>query len=88
MATRSACSLNKQGEDVGEKYRTGVCSEDPRHLEIARAFIERQDNAADIVVEVAPLSNYVRSAEEHQDRLDKFPNDYCHIPRELLKKYV
>lgn len=82
------CSLNKQGEDVGEKYRTGVYSEDPRHLEIARAFIERQDNAADIVVEVAPLRNYVRSAEEHQDRLDRFPNDYCHIPRELLRKYV
>lgn len=26
-------SLNKQGIDVGKKYRTGVYSEDPRHLD-------------------------------------------------------
>lgn len=25
--------------------------------------------------------------EEHQDRLSKYPNDYCHIPKELLTKY-
>ena len=82
------CSLNRQGEDVGEKYRTGVYSTNSEHLEIARLFIEGQSNAADILVEVAPLTNYIRSAEEHQDRLDKYPNDYCHIPQNLLRKYV
>ncbi|HCE4679452.1 TPA: peptide-methionine (S)-S-oxide reductase, partial [Vibrio parahaemolyticus] len=25
--------------------------------------------------------------EEHQDRLTRFPNDYCHIPLDLLHKY-
>ncbi|MFR5090996.1 MAG: hypothetical protein ACLTDR_02310 [Adlercreutzia equolifaciens] len=34
------------------------------------------------------LARYVPSAEEHQDHLDKFPNDYCHIPRELMTKYL
>jgi peptide-methionine (S)-S-oxide reductase len=29
----------------------------------------------------------VRSAEEHQDRLSRFPNDYCHIPEEILSRY-
>ncbi|MBM7648173.1 peptide-methionine (S)-S-oxide reductase [Bacillus ectoiniformans] len=80
-------SVNRQGEDVGEKYRTGVYSEDPKHLEAARTFINKRNDAARIVVEVLPLTNYVRSAEEHQDRLGKCPDDYCHIPEKLLNKY-
>ena len=80
-------SLNKQGEDVGEKYRTGVYSETPQHLEIAKNHIAQRIDAEKIVVEVLPLTNYVRSAEEHQDRLERCPDDYCHIPRQLLGKY-
>ncbi len=33
-------------------------------------------------------TSYVASAEEHQDHLDKYPHDYCHIPKELMTKYV
>lgn len=80
-------SLNKQGQDVGEKYRTGLYSENPEHLKEAEAFIRERSDSDQIVVEVLPLTNYVRSAEEHQDRLAKYPNDYCHIPAEILNKY-
>ncbi|OZS77371.1 methionine sulfoxide reductase A [Tetzosporium hominis] len=80
-------SLNKQGEDVGEKYRTGIYSTDANHLEQARAFIAKREDAERVVVEVLPLTNYVRSAEEHQDRLERCPDDYCHIPQSLLTKY-
>lgn len=80
-------SLNKQGEDVGEKYRTGVYSEYDQHLKEAQDFIDERSDCDEIVVEVLPLTNYVRSAEEHQDRLDRYPGDYCHIPEELLHKY-
>ncbi|MBM7609800.1 peptide-methionine (S)-S-oxide reductase [Lysinibacillus composti] len=80
-------SLNKQGQDVGEKYRTGVYSEKQEHLNEARAFLLERNDYDRIVVEVLPLTNYVRSAEEHQDRLAKFPNDYCHIPKAMLSKY-
>lgn len=80
-------SVNRQGEDVGEKYRTGVYSEDPAHLEQARAFIAAREDADRIAVEVLPLTNYVRSAAEHQDRLERFPGDYCHIPHDLLNRY-
>ncbi len=31
-------SVNRQGVDVGEKYRTGVYSEDPSHLREAEAL--------------------------------------------------
>ncbi|WP_411843802.1 peptide-methionine (S)-S-oxide reductase [Salinicoccus sp. HZC-1] len=80
-------SLNKQGQDVGEKYRTGIYSEKPEHLKEARAFISGRNDHDRIAVEVLPLTKYVRSAEEHQDRLTRCPNDYCHIPEEILNKY-
>ncbi|WP_298830909.1 peptide-methionine (S)-S-oxide reductase [uncultured Planococcus sp.] len=80
-------SLNKQGEDVGEKYRTGIYSENPAHLTEAKGFIDERNDSDLIVVEVLPLTNYVRSAEEHQDRLARCPTDYCHIPEELMNKY-
>ncbi|EIO5871844.1 peptide-methionine (S)-S-oxide reductase [Vibrio parahaemolyticus] len=80
-------SVNKQGEDVGEKYRTGVYSQNEQHLAIAKAFITARPDADKIAVEVLPLTNYVPSDDEHQDRLTRFPNDYCHIPLDLLHKY-
>ena len=76
-------SLNKQGDDVGEKYRTGIYSRDYDHLEAARNYIETRVDAESVVVEVLPLTNYVRSDDEHQDRLQKFPDEVCHIPRKL-----
>lgn len=80
-------SLNQQGEDVGPKYRSGVYSRNPRHLEEAKRYIACREDYARIVVEVMPLTNYVKSALEHQDRLTLHPNDYCHIPLDLLHKY-
>lgn len=80
-------SLNRQGNDVGEKYRSGVYSENSRHLEIAADYMDRRDDSERIAVEVLPLTNYVRSADEHQDRLERCPDDYCHIPKHVLNKY-
>lgn len=80
-------SKNKQGQDVGEKYRTGLYSENSEHLAQARDFIAKRSDQAQIVVEVLPLLNYVKSDDEHQDRLTRFPQDYCHIPLDLLHKY-
>lgn len=80
-------SINQQGIDVGEKYRTGVYSEESRHLVEAQVFIDQRLDTDRIAVEVKPLTNYVRSADEHQDRLTRCPDDYCHIPKDLLTKY-
>lgn len=80
-------SVNKQGIDVGEKYRTGIYSTSEEHLIAARRYIAERKDSSLIKVEVCFLSNYVRSAEEHQDRLERCPNDYCHIPEELMNKY-
>lgn len=82
-------SLNKQGVDVGKKYRTGIYSTSARHLDEAKAFIEKREDRNKIVVEVLPLTNYARSAEEHQHHLERYPEDcsLCHIPDEVLNKY-
>ncbi|CCU79097.1 Peptide methionine sulfoxide reductase MsrA [Halanaerobium saccharolyticum subsp. saccharolyticum DSM 6643] len=80
-------SLNKQGSDVGKKYRTGIYSKNPNDLKKAKEHIGKRNDCDRIVVEVLPLTNYVKSAEEHQDRLEKCPDDYCHIPKKLLNKY-
>lgn len=80
-------SLNKQGDDVGEKYRTGVYSTNADHLSQAKQYIAQRSDADKIVVEVLPMLNYVKSDLEHQDRLTNHPNDYCHIPLDLLHKY-
>ena len=45
-------SINQQGIDVGEKYRTGVYSEESRHLVEAQVFIDRRSDAERIAVEV------------------------------------
>lgn len=80
-------SVNQQGEDIGEKYRTGIYSTEPSHLEQAQQYINNRADADRIAVEVLPLSNYVKSDDEHQDRLTRCPDDYCHIPKEILHKY-
>lgn len=82
-------SLNKQGNDVGTKYRTGVYSRNTKHLDLAQHFIDQRPDKDRIVVEILPLTNYIPSADEHQDRLLRIPDDHslCHIPWNLLEKY-
>lgn len=80
-------SHNKQGPDEGQRYRTGVYSRNPVHLAAAREYIRARVDASRIALEILPLCNYLRSADEHQDRLKRFPNDPCHLPKELLYKY-
>ena len=80
-------SINKQGYDIGEKYRTGVYSRKQDHLDAARTYIGSRADAESVVVEVLKLSNYVKSEDEHQDRLQYYPLEKCHIPGHLLHKY-
>lgn len=83
-------SIDKQGMDVGHKYRTGIYSEFEKHLEAATRFLNSREDASRLALEVKPLINYVRSADIHQHHLSRFPEDYnlCSIPFSKLKKYV
>lgn len=81
-------SLNKQGNDIGSQYRTGIYYVDEKNLDTIKDFIKNEQEFYDkpIVVEVEPLKNYVLAEEYHQDYLDKNPNGYCHIDLNLAKK--
>ena len=83
-------SVDQQGLDIGKKYRTGVYSPREAHLSEAQGYIDSIqaiEGDRKIAVEVLPLSNYLRSADEHQDRLQRFPDEACHLPKSLLHKY-
>lgn len=82
-------SVDKQGVDVGHKYRTGLYSTTEKHLKEATAFIASRSDKELIKVEVMPLTHYIPSAAEHQDRLLRCPEDYsyCHIPLRIMNKY-
>lgn len=74
-------SVNKQGNDVGTQYRTGIYYTDESQLPVIKAAIEREQRKYNekIAVEVLPIENFYTAEEYHQDYLDKNPNGYCHI---------
>ncbi len=74
-------SLNKQGNDRGTQYRTGIYYTDAVDVaEIAAALAaEQQKHSREIVVEHEPLQQFFEAEEYHQDYLAKNPNGYCHI---------
>ena len=74
-------SLNKQGNDVGSQYRTGIYYLDEEDLDtIIKSKSENQKNYdKKIVTEIKPLINYYKAEDYHQKYLKKNPNGYCHI---------
>ncbi len=74
-------SQNKQGEDEGTRYRTGVYYEnadDRKVIEKGLASFENQSGKKS-VVEVQPLRCFYKAEEYHQNYLDKNPGGYCHL---------
>lgn len=80
-------SINKQGNDVGTQYRSGIYSADDEILARSMEFIKNKQKFYDkkIVVEVEKLRNYVLAEEFHQNYLDKNPGGYCHVDLDLAK---
>lgn len=84
-------SVNRQGNDVGRQYRTGIYYEAQTDPAIVAKIQKRLDALtaslnAPVVVELAPLSNWVTAEDYHQDYLDKHPNGYCHVDLSLAQK--
>ena len=79
-------SVNKQGNDCGIQYRTGIYYTDENQLpEIKDVYKEQEEKAgAELAVEMEPLKNFYTAEEYHQKYLDKNPGGYCHIPRKMF----
>lgn len=73
--------LNRQGNDYGSQYRTGIYYETDEDRRIIEGFIAAVQSSYDrpIVTEVLPLDNFWPAEDYHQDYLDKNPGGYCHI---------
>ncbi|MED4533173.1 bifunctional peptide-methionine (S)-S-oxide reductase MsrA/peptide-methionine (R)-S-oxide reductase MsrB [Metabacillus fastidiosus] len=80
-------SLNKQGNDRGEQYRTGIYYKNDEDREIIDQVVAKEQKKYDdpIVTEVEPLKNFSLAEEYHQDYLEKNPNGYCHVSFDSLK---
>ena len=74
-------SVNKQGNDRGVQYRTGIYYQNDEDKQIALNAIkeEQKKYSKPIVIEVEKLKRFDKAEEYHQDYLKKNPNGYCHI---------
>ncbi len=75
-------TLNRQGNDAGTQYRSGIYFSTPEHKQVADDMIRQmsQDKlyGRPIVTEVLPLANYWPAEDYHQDYFAKHPNQgYC-----------
>ena len=80
-------SFNRQGNDVGVQYRTGIYYTDESQLGEIQAVFEREQQKVGqpLAVEVMPLVNFFAAEEYHQKYLDKNPGGYCHIPKKMFE---
>lgn len=74
-------SLDRQGNDRGTQYRSGIYWTDEADLPAIESALLRQKAryAQPIVTEVEPLDGFYPAEEYHQNYLDKNPGGYCHI---------
>lgn len=81
-------SVNRQGNDRGIQYRTGIYFTDEKDLPVIRQSIEGLQQKLDkpVAIEVVPLEHFYPAEEYHQKYLDKNPGGYCHIGRDKFKK--
>lgn len=79
-------SVNRQGNDAGIQYRTGIYYTDPAQLaEIEAVYRDEAAKAgAHLAVELKPLINFFSAEEYHQKYLEKNPGGYCHIPKSMF----
>ena len=83
-------SVNKQGNDVGSQYRTGIYYVDDEDLKVIKTVIDEEQKkySKPFVVEVLPLVNYTLAEDYHQDYLTNNPNGYCHIDLTIAEDSV
>lgn len=75
-------TLNRQGNDAGTQYRSGIYYTDDAQKQVAddvlREMAESKTYSSPIVTEVEPLDNYSTAEAYHQDYFLNNPNQgYC-----------
>lgn len=79
---------NRQGNDIGSQYQTGIYYADEQSRETAQRIYDlEKSRRTEFHVELGPLVNFYPAEEYHQDYLQKNPNGYCHIPRAEIELF-
>lgn len=83
-------SVDKQGEDVGHQYRTGIYFTEKEDEAVIRISLQKLEEKLTkecasgekpvLAIEACPLVHFYDAEEYHQKYLDKNPNGYCHVP--------
>lgn len=81
-------TLNRQGNDIGTQYRTGIYYTDPADLPAIEAFVAavQRRHTEPLAVEVGPLVNFYPAELYHQEYLYKNPQGYCHVDPALFEE--
>lgn len=77
-------TLNRQGNDIGESYRSAIFYADDNERRAAEAAIQRNQKhwPKPIVTSLEPLGKFWSAEDYHQDYLQKNPGGYtCHFER-------
>jgi peptide-methionine (S)-S-oxide reductase len=82
-------TLDRQGNDVGDQYRSAIfthSAEQRKAAEAAKAALEAaRVFRRPIVTEIEPASEFYAAEEYHQKYLQKNPKGYCHINTQSAK---
>lgn len=72
---------NRQGNDIGTQYRTGIYYMEKEDLEEINKSVKEISlrYPEEIVTEIEELKNFYPAEEYHQRYLQKNPRGYCHI---------
>jgi peptide methionine sulfoxide reductase msrA/msrB len=81
-------TIDRQGNDIGDNYRSGIYSTDPETENIVKIEVAKlaKNYSQPVVVETIPLINFYKAEDYHQDYLDKNPGGYCHIPLSVFEE--
>jgi len=79
-------TTNRQGNDVGESYRSAIFYLDDQQKQVAENTVADVEASGlwpgKVVTEVAPAGPFWEAEPEHQDYLERFPSGYtCHFIR-------
>ncbi len=80
FAIHDPTTRDRQGNDVGPQYRSGIYWHDPAQEAVARAVAAEADAAhgGRVVTELQPEANYWRAEDEHQHYYARHPmQGYC-----------
>jgi len=79
---------NRQGNDIGTQYQTGIYYTNDAAKETVERIAEIERSRSDeFHVEIGPLLNFYPAEEYHQNYLEKTPMGYCHIPMREIRLF-